>query len=87
MVLIKENGVNMEFINNSNLEFKDLSDELFREYIFPTGTVRIDNPLKLNVSSSGGHRVFDAEGFSNYIPAGWLRLRWKVKEGRTNFAF
>jgi hypothetical protein len=76
-----------DFINESNLEFKDLSDEQYRVYEFPDMSVRIDEPLKLNVSASGGHRVFDSKGQSNYIPAGWRRLYWVVKENKTHFAF
>jgi len=76
-----------DFLNESKLEFKDLSDELFRVYEFPDMVVRIEEPLLLNVSDSGGHRIFDSNGISNYIPAGWRRLYWKVKENKSNFAF
>lgn len=78
----------MEFVNKSGLEFKDVSAEEYREYLFPTGvSVRIDAPLKLNVSASGGHRVFDAAGVSHYVPAGWIHLRWKAKAGAAHFDF
>lgn len=83
----KEKCTKEDFINKSGLEFKDLSDELFREYIYPDMTIKIKEPLLLNVSDSGGHRIFDTEGYSNYIPAGWRRLRWKVNEGKSHFAF
>jgi len=76
-----------DFLNESGLEFKDLSDELFRVYEFPDMEVKIEEPLLLNVSASGGHRVFDSQGNSNYIPAGWRRLYWRVKENKSNFAF
>lgn len=74
-----------EFKNESGLEFVDISSEEYREYIFTGKTIRIDLPLKLNVSTSGGHRVFDAFGISHYIPTGWLHLQWRVKEGAPNF--
>ncbi len=77
------------------LEFKDLSDEQYREYVFPNGSVvRINNPKGLNVKAppagtigGGSHRVLDEAGLSHYIPAGWVHLSWKVKEGRSPFAF
>jgi hypothetical protein len=72
---------------NSKLEFKDLSDEQYRVYEFPDMTIKITEPLWLNVSASGGHRIFDSEGNSNYIPYGWRRLYWVVKEGKPHFAF
>jgi hypothetical protein len=75
-----------QFVNESDLEFADISSEFWREYRFPGGeVVRIDEPLKLNVSESGGHRIFDAAGRSHYVPAGWLHLVWEPKEGKPNF--
>jgi hypothetical protein len=76
-----------DFKNDSGLEFKDLSDELMRVYVFPDMKIRINEPLLLNVSTSGGHRIFDSEGNSNYIPSDWRRLYWVVKEGKSHFAF
>ena len=75
--------------NNPNLAFSDLTDEQYREYIFPSGVVvRINNPIALNVNSkSGGHRVLDDAGVSHYIPAGWVHLQWLVEEGKPAFAF
>ena len=78
----------MNFVNSSDLEFKDVSAEEYREYLFPSGVrVRIETPLKLHVSASGGHRIFDALGVSHYIPAGWVHLHWRVKSGSPNFDF
>lgn len=74
------------FENATDLEFKDISSESYREYRFPGGDiVRIETPLKLNVSASGGHRIFDAEGVSHYVPAGWIHLSWVAKDGQPNF--
>ena len=75
----------MEFINDTTLEFTDISSELYREYEFENKTIRIDGPLRLNVSASGGHRIFDSAGNSHYIPAGWLRLTWVAKNGSPHF--
>jgi hypothetical protein len=75
----------MEFINDTELQFTDISSEAFREYEFETKTIRINEPQRLNVSPSGGHRIFDAAGNSHYIPAGWLRLTWNARTGFPHF--
>ena len=74
------------FINESDLPFIDIASERWREYRFAGGDViRIEQPLKLNVSESRGHRIFDAEGRSHYIPWGWIQLSWEAKDGAPNF--
>lgn len=76
----------MEFRNSTDLEFVDLSSEAWREYRFPGGQrVRIEKPLKLNVSQEG-HRIFDSEGVSHFIPPSWIHLRWQAREGQPNFS-
>lgn len=76
----------MEFNNASGLEFFDISTETQRVYVFNNGfEYRITQPLKLNVSKAGGHRVFDASGRSHYIPKGWAALYWNSREGRPHF--
>lgn len=75
----------MEFINESGLEFTDISSEGSRVYTFPNGSVTILRPLYLNVSPSGGHRVFSIDGLSWYIPPGWISLTWKARKGKPNF--
>jgi hypothetical protein len=78
--------MSVEFVNESGLEFSDISSEAERIYNFGSkGFVKIQNPLKLNVSSSGGHRIFSADGKSHYIPSGWVQLTWYVKESAPNF--
>jgi hypothetical protein len=75
-----------ELLNDSKLTFIDISGESTRSYRFPGGDViKINQPIALNVSRSGGHRLLDALGESHYIPKGWLQLSWCVKEGRANF--
>lgn len=72
----------------SGLEFKSIQSEVSRTYDFGSGlTVTLDKPMWLNVSASGGHRVITADETSHYIPAGWLHLLWKVKEGLPAFEF
>jgi hypothetical protein len=75
------------FRNASEHAFKDISSEQYREYRFPGGdTVRIDAPQFLSVSASGGHRIFDADGNSHYVPNTWLHLTWRAKDGEPHFA-
>ena len=70
------------------MEWKSLEDEIYREYRFPGNEyVRIDFPVKLNVSASEGHRILDSAGKSHYVHSGWIHLVWQVKEGRDPFAF
>lgn len=77
-----------EFINTSENNFRDVSSEEFREYIFPGGDiVRIERPIRLHVSARNAHRVFTADGMSHYITSGWLHLRWKAKPGAAHFSF
>lgn len=74
------------FINESNFEFSDISSELYRVYEFSNGkTIMISEPLKLNVSKSGGHRIYDNSGVSHYVPQGWIHISWKAKDGQPNF--
>lgn len=86
-VVVKSKLTKEEFINESGLEFKDISSESFREYHFPNGErLFIDAPLFLHASASGGHRLFDAYGVSYYIQPsqGWY-IRWQAGEGKPHF--
>ena len=75
-----------EIRNSSNLKFNDISSEEWREYVFSDALiVRINGPLGINISKSGGHRLVDSDGTSHYIPRGWKHLRWNVKEGEPHF--
>lgn len=72
----------------NGIEFKDLSSEIFRSYEFPDGKiVKINKPLWINISKSGGHRVLDERGYSHYIPSGWIHLQWKAKDCMSPFVF
>lgn len=72
--------------NTSGLSFTDISSESFRLYKFHNGSeVRINEPVALNVSKAGGHRILDSEGCSHYITPGWFHLVWKAKDGQPNF--
>lgn len=75
----------MNFINESSLTFTDISSEEYREYSYGDKQIRIDKPLKLHVSKSGGHRIFSEDGLSRYIAPGWVQIIWKAKEGSPHF--
>lgn len=76
----------MEFKNESENTFTDISSESYRIYEYPDGfKITVTNPLKLHVSKSGGHRLFDEQGISHYISPGWRHLSWQAKEGQPNF--
>ena len=79
----------MEFKHTTDYEWKKIEGEKYRTYVFPNGSrVKIKKPLYLNVSKSGGHRIFDAQGFSHYIPYKWIHLFWEVEgDDRANFRF
>jgi len=75
-----------DFRNGTKHKFDDISSELYREYVFPDMTIKIQNPIALNVSySSGGHRVWDAAGVSHYVPGGWKEIKWEVKHDMPHF--
>jgi hypothetical protein len=65
----------------SGIVFDDVSAEKKRTYTFPEGEVTVENPLWLNVSKSGGHRIIVAGNSTVYIPTGWGKLQWWNKEG------
>lgn len=68
-----------------DMEFKDISNEKYREYTFfkegELCKLRIDKPQWLNYNpKSGGHRIVDAKGMSHYVPGGWIHLTWDAKD-------
>ena len=75
------------FNNESSLKFTDISSERYRWYIFPNGKgVTIRNPIYLNVSKNGGHRVYDYQGNSWYVrPNQSWYMKWRCRKNRPNF--
>jgi len=60
--------------------------ENYRQYFFTlAGIIHIDNPLGLNVSDSGGHRVIDSEGRCYYIKPEWDQICWMARDGKPHF--
>jgi len=71
-----------------DLKWKNIDHEVYREYSFAIDgkiiRVRIHNPVLLNVSKSGGHRILDVDDVSYYIPFKWISLIWETND---NIAF
>lgn len=74
-----------DFRHETSHQWTDISSEQFRVYEFADQSVKVENPLWLSVSKSGGHRLFDANGVSHYVPTGYRHLYWKVKDGAPHF--
>lgn len=75
------------FRNESGYVFKDISNERVREYHFMDRILRIDEPLVLYISESGGHRVVSKRGRCVYIPNGFLWIEWRVYDDKPHFSF
>ncbi len=83
--VIKERSIMMN--NATNLEFTDISNETYREYVYQDRKkLYIPLPTHLHVNKIGGHRVLNEAGRSYYIAPGWLWIEWEAKEGKPNFA-
>jgi hypothetical protein len=68
------------------LEFKDISSEAWREYVYPNGQrLRYEAPVALAVSKSGGHRLLTEDGVSHVIVAGFVAVDFLVKDGAPHF--
>ena len=74
------------FNNDSGLIFTDISNEVYRTYVYRDGTKHtFQKPLYLNVSKSHGHRLFLEDGRSVYVRGGWDYVEWLAKNGQPNF--
>ena len=77
--------IKKSFINQGGNKFLDISSETKRIYKFLGGDeIVIHNPIYLCVKDNG-HRVWDAQKVSHYIPTGWIHLKWDVIPGKPNF--
>ncbi len=84
------------FINESGLEFEDISSEAYRSYHFTargdeegSGTfigLHIHRPWMLNVSPSGGHRLVTKSGKCFYINTkDGFYIEWTPEPGQPHF--
>lgn len=79
-----------DIINKTDLEFTDISSEEYRIYTYICSNgdltnVKVNNPIGLNVSKSGGHRIIDSNGVCYYIKPEWIMITWKSKLGQPHF--
>jgi hypothetical protein len=79
---------NLILTNNPNLEFRDISAELWRTYVYPDGSeVTIKHPVAVALTHTskpfggGSHRVVDRDGIGHYVPSGWNHLFWDNSAG------
>jgi len=73
---------------NKNLPWKEIGNESYRVYIYESGFVyRINNPIALAVSASGGHRVYDIDDKCYYVKAGWAVIEWESSTGELEYNF
>ena len=67
----------------SPLPFKDIAGEGYREYVYESGArYRVEDPIALHVSASGGHRIINSDGLSIYVMAGWIAFEMPTVDGR-----
>lgn len=60
------------------LEFKSVENETYRLYIYKNGfTIKVDNPVAIHISRSGGHRLILASGRCMYVKAGWIAFAYE----------
>lgn len=67
--------------------WKDISNESYREYIYPSGkTLRINEPCRVLITPSSdgpglAHRVATADEEAYYVKPGWIAIKWEVARG------
>lgn len=76
------------------MDYKDISSEDWREYVYPDGFVyRINGPNKLYIKSKpegDSHRVTNfnpdtQDEVTHYVPAGWRIIRWFAPKEPVSF--
>ncbi len=84
-----------EDINVGELEFHDISEEQYRRYyyidwlggILTWYSFEFKDPIALNVSASGGHKLILSNGKSMYVKPGWIAFEYLPTKGRKNWRF
>jgi hypothetical protein len=86
--MVSEDIDGLTFTHSARIQFNDVSDEQYRTYFYASGhEATYDEPLRLNVSASGGHRLLTADGMCHYVKPNWESISWMPKPGRPHFAF
>lgn len=87
-ILREINKFDSRVYHTTDLEFKDISTEVYREYMYSNGGVlRVEKPIQIAISRSGNHRIITEDGMSYIVAPQWLAIRFKVKPGAANFSF
>lgn len=71
----------------NNLVFKNISNELWREYVFSDGFVIGFEGPALVCTDGTGHRIITQDGLSHYVPEGWRTFSFEVATGTVPFSF
>jgi hypothetical protein len=71
------------------MDFADISGEVYRKYIYQDGSeFHLEDPIALNVSKSGGHRLILSDGRSIYVRHGWIAFEFKaLDDDRAHWRF
>ena len=77
----------LEFPDEVRDQVKDISGESWRKYVFKEGSIHIEEPVALQIRSSGAHAVVDSDGVVTYVPAGWRYLQWQNKVSHSPIDF
>lgn len=76
-----------KFINESENQFTDISAEAYRTYYWSKDEwLFIENPMRLHVSDSEGHRVASLNGQQYYVKPGWKYIVWGVDDKKAHFS-
>lgn len=61
----------------------DVSEESYREYVYPNGDIlEVQQPVTLYITPTGGHRVVDMNGVTTIPARGWVGIRFKQANGQ-----
>lgn len=87
-------GNMLSFDVAAELEFKDVTDEEWREFIYPDAAVKVTEPALIctkapppGTRGGGSLRIICLNGTVTYIPHGWVCLNWKPRPGFPSVAF
>lgn len=71
------------FVNGRDLQWKDISKQRRRTYIFRNGQTTVNNPVRLHEKQSDqgfSHRIVDGSDDAHYIPSGWLSFSYDTAQ-------
>ena len=82
-------AISKQFAPASQLNWNDVSNEAWREYVYKDGGVyHVDRPVKVAVKSSergDSHRIVTDSGVDHYVAPGWIAIRWTGHDGKSAY--